>query len=106
MNAKTSKMLNKLALLLNVPKREVKKRWHSQPWMERAKARDQIWGLIAKNHDTIASRDRDKLQVKEKARQRFLKLTAPHRRNRTNLAAVLAFIGGLFNGFRSSKSGA
>jgi hypothetical protein len=79
MNKKTAKMLNNLALLMDVPPKQCKAIWNKLPWNERAKNRDQIWGIIAKQQEQLAQKKADRKKVKEKTTERFLQLVKPYR---------------------------
>lgn len=80
MNGKTSRMLNKLALLMNQPLKKVKKVWNDMPRPERSKNRDQIWRLILKHDETVKQKQDDVEVRREKNREQFLKHMQPYRK--------------------------
>jgi len=80
MNAKTARMLDRFALLIDQPKKIVKQRWHNQTPKEKGEARTQIMRLLSKGHDQVEQKRDDRRVAKEDERLRFLKLVQPHRR--------------------------
>jgi len=80
MNSKTARMLDLFSLLIDQPKREVKRRWNTQSPKEREEAREQIMRLLSKGHETVQQKLDDRLIAKENDRQHFLKLVQPRRR--------------------------
>ena len=80
MNGKTARMLDRFSLLIDVPKREVKRRWNTQTPKEREEAREQIMRLLSKGSETVQQKRDDRDKVREDDRQRFLKLVQPRRR--------------------------
>ena len=79
MNSKTAKMLTRFALLIGQPPRKCREIWYNMPWKDRAKNREQIWGLIAKHPEQIAQKKEDLKAVKDKKIDRFMKIMQPFR---------------------------
>jgi hypothetical protein len=105
MNNKTAKLLSKFALLMDRPKKEVKKNWDLLPWLERRKTRKQIQFLLRKNRQHVKQLIGNVKITKEKNRERFLKLikASSYQKGKKRagafgaIAALLGMIGGLFH---------
>lgn len=79
MNSKTAKLLNRVALILEQPPKKVRAVWYSLPWTERARNREQLWGLVAKQPGRLAKGKADQQEIKNKRIDRFLQIVKPYR---------------------------